>query len=775
MKQSALLRITLAIWALVAALVIGIVFAFPPDLNQLHMALLFGLLIILSDTFSIPSGGGYISLLPMIVMTTFLVLGLSYSSLLVFIASIVHALVRWFGSEPLGLPRLANKRELVRVVSANGTMLTVSIIVSGFLFERWFDVRVPLMAVSRDAIVPLSVFILLYFAVNYALAAAFFRLLRRDEFDNYLSGLSTALLYEMTAMPFAPLIALIYTRLGTSHFVMFALALSMASLVMHNLEQVKQGLERRVRELSSLQAIGQALSSSLELDKVLTAVYQQVSKLMPTNIFFVALYDEAKNEVSFPIALQDDIPLNWHSRPLGNGLTDYIIRNREPLLIRHNMVAMLDELEVNLLGGMSQSWLGVPIVAGDQILGVLSVQSEHEVKVFNKSHQKVLMTIATQAAVAIQNAHLYTQTDKALAQRVRELDSILTTAQEGMLLLDNQWAILTVNRAFRTSLALEGAQIEGQSLTTWSQGETTLLARIDYTLAELEADCERLLSGQIPHIQKQVTLSGSAERHFQRQLSPVYEHDETVAGWLLVLHDVTEEVELEQLRQEMTHMLVHDLRSPLSIMKGSIEVLKGELEALELPLIESLVEYMESSSDRLLKLVEDVLDIHQFESGAVPLQRDCKPVDELFANVREQFTLMLKELNLTLLVEMADDLPDLSVDSDYLGRVLTNLVDNAIKYTEDNGRICLWAKMAEGNMILVGVDDTGMGIPPSVQSQMFQKFHKDLGGKGRRKGSGLGLSFCKLVIEAHGGQIWVESRGVPGEGSRFVMQLPTCE
>jgi signal transduction histidine kinase len=171
--------------------------------------------------------------------------------------------------------------------------------------------------------------------------------------------------------------------------------------------------------------------------------------------------------------------------------------------------------------------------------------------------------------------------------------------------------------------------------------------------------------------------------------------------------------------------------------------------------------------------VDNVLDIHQFETGQVPLNQMSIPVAALFGDIQGQFAPMLAETNITLTADIAENLPPLWVDVNYMNRVLANLVDNAIKYTEDNGRIRLWASLdSNSDMMLMGVDDKGMGIPPSVQPRLFLKFHKDLGGKGRRKGSGLGLPFCKLVVEAHGGEMWVESSGEPGEGSRFVMRLP---
>ena len=111
-------------------------------------------------------------------------------------------------------------------------------------------------------------------------------------------------------------------------------------------------------------------------------------------------------------------------------------------------------------------------------------------------------------------------------------------------------------------------------------------------------------------------------------------------------------------------------------------------------------------------------------------------------------------------------------------RVLSNLVDNAVKFTPDGGHINLWASLIvdDGmNSVLVGVNDTGLGIPPEAQERLFVKFQQNANARGRRQGTGLGLTYCKLVVEAHNGRIWVESEGVSGKGSTFLMVLPVYD
>jgi signal transduction histidine kinase len=278
---------------------------------------------------------------------------------------------------------------------------------------------------------------------------------------------------------------------------------------------------------------------------------------------------------------------------------------------------------------------------------------------------------------------------------------------------------------------------------------------------------------QIPRKQAQIAAYSDAERLFERKLAPVFGDGDVIAGWLLVFRDISEEMELERLRQEMTHMLVHDLRAPLSVMKSSLDLAKSDLAGQEGSSLFELLSFMEISGDRLLKLVDDLLDIHQFETGQVPLIRRAIPVTYLLGNLMIQFEPVVAEMGIALSVAAEATLPSLWVDEGYISRALQNLVDNAIKFTPDNGRITLSATYEpDTHTMLVTVQDNGFGIKQAVQPQLFQKFQKDLTGNGRRKGSGLGLSFCKLVVEAHGGEIWVESNGISGEGSRFVMRLP---
>lgn len=231
----------------------------------------------------------------------------------------------------------------------------------------------------------------------------------------------------------------------------------------------------------------------------------------------------------------------------------------------------------------------------------------------------------------------------------------------------------------------------------------------------------------------------------------------------------TEKAQLEELlllREEMANMLVHDLRNPLGVIRGGLELLQDMIEAEE---GKALVEMMGRAAGRMRRLVDMLLDIARMEEGGLTLQRELLDVQALAeeAVMEEQPYARLRGIELTNRVLAG--LPSVSGDRDMLQRVLINLLDNALNFTPEGGQVWVegrpWARGVE-----MAVVDTGPGIPLQERERIFEKFTQVRGRHGARRGSGLGLAFCRLAVEAHGGEIWVED-GPGGVGSRFVMAL----
>ncbi|MEO8607077.1 MAG: ATP-binding protein [Chloroflexota bacterium] len=241
-------------------------------------------------------------------------------------------------------------------------------------------------------------------------------------------------------------------------------------------------------------------------------------------------------------------------------------------------------------------------------------------------------------------------------------------------------------------------------------------------------------------------------------------HD--VIAW--VEQDVSAQMELEQLRQDLTAMVYHDLRGPLHTIQGSLTTLARLLANNNQASVLDLLQVGIRGTRQLSRMVESLLDIQRLEEGKAVLDVKPSSLHNLLASAAQLVQPLAAESNQRLTFELVDDLPAVSCDQDMILRVITNLMENAIKYTPIGGTIKLSAALTpEG--VKVSVADSGPGIPKHMQRQIFDKFSR-VKYHDAPKGVGLGLAFCRLAVEAHGGQIWVESE--PDHGSVFSFTIP---
>jgi signal transduction histidine kinase len=265
--------------------------------------------------------------------------------------------------------------------------------------------------------------------------------------------------------------------------------------------------------------------------------------------------------------------------------------------------------------------------------------------------------------------------------------------------------------------------------------------------------------------QREVQVAG---RTLLWQTLPVQTGDRLI-GWLLALRDLTEDRAVEQMREDMRHTMVHDLRNPLTGIATSLDVLADEPETLQ-PHQLQLLQIARRNSQRMINLVNDILDVSRLESGQMPLNLQTWPLPELIEDVLQGQQVLVQDKDITLENRIPPDLPFVRADEGLIRRVVQNLVGNAVKFTPLRGRVTLSAELttmiSAQPIVLVSVQDTGPGIPLEIQSQLFQKF---VTGPQKGRGSGLGLAFCRLALEAHGQQIWVDS--LPGHGSIFTFTL----
>ena len=261
---------------------------------------------------------------------------------------------------------------------------------------------------------------------------------------------------------------------------------------------------------------------------------------------------------------------------------------------------------------------------------------------------------------------------------------------------------------------------------------------------------------------------------------PVTGHTKENLGRMFILRDMTHELELEEFRQEMSHMLVHDLRSPLGGVISGIHSALEEVNSetgltpqgnLDADMISQLLNISLISANSLLSLIESILDVNRLEMGELPLALDLVDLRRVIQSAMQTLSQTAIEAEITLTLDALPEIPTLQADQEKIERVLINLLDNALRYTPQGGTIAV-AATVQPEFVQVTVSDSGLGIPPEQRERIFDRFVQVNSSQRKRgtKGSGMGLTFCKLAVEAHGGQIWVED--TPEGGAAFHFTLP---
>lgn len=265
-----------------------------------------------------------------------------------------------------------------------------------------------------------------------------------------------------------------------------------------------------------------------------------------------------------------------------------------------------------------------------------------------------------------------------------------------------------------------------------------------------------VLSARLRDSDQERSLGKSSERRLISQVSELQTEKEQL-------------LELQRLRQETSDLIIHDLRNPLGAISLSLNMLDVVLPVEILDENRQIIDIARNSCDRMMRLVDSLLDVSRMESGESQFHFAPLDLTNLFQGVANN-ALAARNRNIRLVIDLPDSLPPLSGDRDKLERVLNNLLDNATKYTPDQGQITLSAQ-AEAEDVIISVTDTGPGIPEDQRQRIFERFTQVSGDLRARRGFGLGLAYCRLAVEAHGGHIWVEP-GKDNIGSRFAFTLP---
>jgi two-component system, OmpR family, phosphate regulon sensor histidine kinase PhoR len=349
--------------------------------------------------------------------------------------------------------------------------------------------------------------------------------------------------------------------------------------------------------------------------------------------------------------------------------------------------------------------------------------------------------------------------ERQIAGRESGTQTILGAMQDGLLVVDARSRIMLMNQPFEKLFELRDPTV-GVPLI-----EVVRHATLDELIAET------LGTGEAMRSELSVTDSRThSERHIEVSAVPIKKADGEMSGGVVLFHDITELKQLDQIRREFVANVSHELRTPLSILRGYIEVLLDELETPREELAR-ILSIMERHSKRLQRLVDDLLSLAQLESSRATLELSDVRVDELFNNLIRDWKEKLAAKNLKVIVDLTPEAFTLHADGTRLEEVLYNLLDNAVKFSPENGQIHLRATHRGSDMVL-SVADSGLGIGKGHLPRIFERFYRADKARSRELGgTGLGLAIVKHIAQLHGGRVEAESELGRGTTIRVVLPL----
>ncbi len=509
-------------------------------------------------------------------------------------------------------------------------------------------------------------------------------------------------------------------------------------------EQMRVSLQGRLDELNRLLVASQGVASTLQLDQALDAVLKAVVESGASSARIMLVRDMIPGLV--------EIPFRYSSGPdkdLYAHLDQQILSMTEKQ--ERLVMAVLSRtrgLDIDPSLPHPESLSAVALRHENRYFGVLWAAYKKQ-KVFTEADIRFISTLASQAALAVANIRLFLAVD---AGR-RQLETILNSTPDPVLVTDASNRLILANPAASQLFNVVIRRGERQDL------QRTIQIKPLYDLLLASSENGRTSEIKMPD-----------GRTYLATASAMIADDRTV-GRVCIMRDVTQLKEIDTLKSEFVSTVSHDLRSPLTLMRGYATMLEmaGELNDQQKSYIKMIVQGVENMS----KLVSNLLDLGRIDFG-VGLQVDSIPVLDIIERVTGGLQMAARSKEIALSVELPRDMPHaVEADQALLHQAVYNLVENAIKYTPNGGEVTLNLLPAPDTLTFA-IKDSGIGIQPDDMKRLFEKFYRGTHREAlAQRGTGLGLAIVKSIAERHRGKVWVESE--LGKGSTFFLQIPLTQ
>ena len=511
----------------------------------------------------------------------------------------------------------------------------------------------------------------------------------------------------------------------------------------------------RARQRDYLLEISRALTQELDIKKLLGRILNISIEMLAGQAGLIALRSES-GEWKFT-----------HTYNIPNAFTKYL----EPFLadipsdpqdpetselpeINRLLVQLTQMASLGLLTGV-----GLPLIARRKVVGVIFIFRSYP-DVFSPNDRSLLRSFADQAAIAVQNAQLYTQ----VSQEKRRLDALLDTAADGFLLLSPGQKIERCNIALARLLGLAPEDIlekKHEEIIRWARPPQGL------TLESAEAGGWPLT----PHAQLYVEgdlarPNGQAPLPVGITYAPLQTDEGILLNIIATVRDITRFRQADELKSTFISVVSHELKTPVALIKGYVSTLRREDARWNKAVVKDSLAVIEEEADRLTLMIENLLDASRLQAGGFPVKR----ADVFFPEIAQRLTkkFQTQTSHHSIVTDFPEDFPVILGDEIRLEQVLSNLISNSIKYAPE-GEIRISGQVRP-DVVVICVSDQGPGISPEDVPHMFERFYRAPNLARQTKGAGLGLYLSRSIVEAHGGRMWVDTE--TGKGARICFSLP---
>lgn len=454
----------------------------------------------------------------------------------------------------------------------------------------------------------------------------------------------------------------------------------------------------------------------------------------------------------------------------------------------------------------------IPLYIKNRLTGLLCVGEKNEQRIFTEHDLKLIETISNQAVVTLENAQLYNKLEDMVVERTVELidsnkalqnqkekleilsqrlQSIISSIPDGILVVNKDDQILSVNPAFMDMLKFVNSDIQIESLTGLTINK--LINLVSNKDDKNKKNFEDLLNNIVNPVQNEENTNESISydlvlengiTHYYKILSaPVrIENNQKVKqgidkkNQVIVFHDVTKEKEIDKMKSDFIAVVSHELKTPVSAMMGFATLIEDGIAGDITPEQQEYLYKIQMQGERLIRLINDLLDFSKLEAGQMPLYMQLLDSEDVVTEIVETLRPLADEKSMNIVADVDSDLPAIYIDPDKLKQILINLISNAIKFTpEITGLIEVKVSyIEEKRELLFSVSDNGIGIPEKDKPRLFDRFYQvDNTSTRKYGGTGLGLAIVKKLVDLNHGELWVDSK--IGKGSIFYFTVPLPE